>query len=491
MNVRSTSLITLSGGMLLSVFSLTGCMVGPKYKVPSAPAPPAYKEASPDAFKETADWHIAAPNDAVIRGAWWTVFNDAELNKLEPQVETANQTLKAADANLRAARANIRVQNADRYPTIGVSPLVQGERESANQPYFNSAIANNGEANLVVPLQVNYEVDLWGRIRRNIAAAKEESQATAADRQNVLLSLQSELALDYFELRSSDAEQKLLDDTVVQYQEALRVTSNRFSGGIAPKSDVTQAQTQLQAAKVQAADVAVQRAQFEHAIAILIGQPPASLTIPAAPISVELMPPVIPPGLPSQLLERRPDIAAAERRIAAANEQIGIARAAYFPTLSLSGLAGYQSTSITSLFTPSSFVYGLGPTLGETFFDGGRRRGVSEEAVAGYEQNAANYRQSVLTAYQQVEDNLVALRVLSDEARQQRQATASAVESERIFNNRYVGGVDTYLQVITAQTTALNNERNDIDILRRRMDATVLLIKVLGGGWDRTQLPAQ
>jgi NodT family efflux transporter outer membrane factor (OMF) lipoprotein len=491
MNVRSTSLFALSGSMLLSVFSLTGCMVGPKYKVPSAPAPPAYKEASPDSFKETADWHIAAPNDAVIRGAWWTVFNDAELNKLEPQVETANQTLKAADANLRAARANIRVQNADRYPTIGVSPLVQGERESANQPYFNSTIANNGEANLVVPLQVNYEVDLWGRIRRNIAAAKEESQATAADRQNVLLSLQSELALDYFELRSSDAEQKLLDDTVVQYQEALRVTSNRFSGGIAPKSDVTQAQTQLQAAKVQAADVAVQRAQFEHAIAILIGQPPASLTIPAAPISVELMPPVIPPGLPSQLLERRPDIAAAERRIAAANEQIGIARAAYFPTLSLSGLAGYQSTSITSLFTPSSFVYGLGPTLGETFFDGGRRRGVSEEAVAGYEQNAANYRQSVLTAYQQVEDNLVALRVLSDEAQQQRQATASAVESERIFNNRYVGGVDTYLQVITAQTTALNNERNDIDILRRRMDATVLLIKVLGGGWDRTQLPPQ
>jgi NodT family efflux transporter outer membrane factor (OMF) lipoprotein len=491
MNVRSTSFFTLSGSMLLSVFSLTGCMVGPKYKVPAAPAPPAYKEASPDAYKETADWHHAAPNDAALRGAWWTVFNDAELNTLEPQVETANQTLKAADANLRAARANIRVQNANRYPTIGVSPSVQGERESANQPYFNSAIANNGEANLVVPLQVNYEVDLWGRIRRNIAAAKEESQATAADRQNVLLSLQTELALDYFELRSADAEQKLLDDTVLQYQEALRVTSNRFNGGIAPKSDVTQAQTQLQAAKVQAADVAVQRAQFEHAIAILIGQPPASLTIPAAPISVELMPPVIPPGLPSQLLERRPDIAAAERRIAAANEQIGIARAAYFPTLSLSGLAGYQSTSITSLFTPSSFVYGLGPTLGETFFDGGRRRGVSEEAVASYEQNAANYRQSVLTAYQQVEDNLVALRVLADEAQQQRQATASAVESERIFNNRYVGGVDTYLQVITAQTTALNNERNDIDILRRRMDATVLLIKVLGGGWDRTQLPAQ
>jgi len=476
MNLRSASLFTLSGSVLLSMFSLTGCMVGPKYKVPTAPAPPAYKEASPDAYKETADWHVATPADAAIRGAWWTIFNDPELNILEPQVETANQTLKAADANLRAARANIRVQNADRYPTLGTTPTVQGMRESPNQPYpFNSSEATDGNANLILPLQVNYEVDLWGRIRRNIAAAKEESQATAADRQNVLLSLQAEVAFDYFELRASDAEQKLLNDTVVQYQEALRVTSNRFNGGIAPKSDVTQAQTQLQAAKVQAADVAVQRAQFEHAIAILIGQPPASLNLPPAPVPVDLMPPVIPPGLPSQLLERRPDIAAAERRIAAANEQIGIARAAYFPTLSLGGQAGLQSASIASLFRPSR----------------GRRHGLSEEAIAGYEQNAANYRQSVLTAYQQVEDNLVALRVLTDEAQQQRQATASAQESERIFNNRYVGGVDTYLQVITAQTTALNNERNDIDILRRRMDATVLLIKVLGGGWDRTQLPPQ
>ena len=492
MNLRSASLFTLSGSVLLSMFSLTGCMVGPKYKVPTAPAPPAYKEASPDAYKETADWHVATPADAAVRGAWWTIFNDDELNILEPQVDTANQTLKAADANLRAARANIRVQNADRYPTLGTSPTALGMRESSNQPYpFNSTEQTNGSANLILPLQVSYEVDLWGRVRRNIAAAKEESQATAADRQNVLLSLQSEVAFDYFELRASDAEQKLFNDTVVQYQEALRVTSNRFNGGIAPKSDVTQAETQLQAAKVQAADVAVQRAQFEHAIAILIGQPPASLNLPPDPIPVMLMPPVVPPGLPSQLLERRPDIAAAERRIAAANEQIGIARAAYFPSLSLGGQGGVQSSSIASLFTPGSIIYSLGPTVGETFFDGGRRHGLSEEAIAGYEQNAANYRQSVLTAYQQVEDNLVALRVLSDEAQQQRQATASAVESERIFNNRYVGGVDTYLQVITAQTTALNNERNDIDILRRRMDATVLLIKVLGGGWDRTQLPPQ
>jgi NodT family efflux transporter outer membrane factor (OMF) lipoprotein len=242
---------------------------------------------------------------------------------------------------------------------------------------------------------------------------------------------------------------------------------------------------------VQAEDVAIARAQYEHAIAILIGKPPASFSLPPDPLPLSVSPPTIPPGLPSQLLERRPDIAAAERRTASANEQIGIARAAYFPSLSIGATAGQESTSITSLFEKSSFIYALGPTIGETFFDGGRRRGISEEALANYDSTTANYRQTVLTAYQQVEDNLVALRVLSHEQEQQRQATASAVESERIFNNRYVGGVDTYLQVITAQTSALQNQRNDIDILRRRMDATVLLVKVLGGGWDRTQLPPQ
>ncbi len=471
---------------LLATAALTGCMVGPRYKAPTAPTPPAFKEA-PDAFKETADWHVATPADEIPRGAWWTVFHDSGLDVLEPQVETANQDLKAADANLRAARASIRVRNASRFPTVGASPSIGGERLSANRPYFNAANANNGVADLSLPLQLNYEVDLWGRIRRNIAAAREEAQATAADRQNVLLSLQAELAFDYFQLRAADAEQKLLNDTVAQYENALRVTNNRFTGGIAPKSDVTQAQTQLQAARVQASDVASQRAQFEHAIATLIGQPPSALSLPPSPL--DLTPPTIPPGLPATLLERRPDIAAEERRTAVANEQIGIARAAYFPSLVLSGAAGFESTSLVNLFNPSSFVYALGPALGQTFFDGGRRRGLSDQALAGYDRTVANYRQTVLTAYQQVEDSLVSLRVLSQEAEQQRQATAAARESQRIFNNRYVGGVDTYLQVITAQTTALNNQRNDIDILRRRMDSTVLLIKALGGGWDRTQLP--
>jgi NodT family efflux transporter outer membrane factor (OMF) lipoprotein len=467
----------------LSPLLLTGCLVGPKYVAPTAPAPPA--------FKETPDWHIAHPNDALPRGDWWTLFHDEGLNSLEPQVATANQTLKAADANLRAARAAVAIQRSRRFPTIGAAPSVTGERDSANRPFFNPAATNNGEADLLLPLELSYEVDLWGAVRRSIAAAREESQATAADRQSILLSLQAELAIDYFEVRAADAQQKLLNDTVAQYQEAVRITNNRFTGGVAGKSDLTQAVTQLQDVKVQAADVAIRRAQYEHAIAALTGQAASSFTLASAPLPIETAPPVIPTGLPSELLERRPDIAAAERRTAEANQKIGIARAAYFPAVNISASAGLESAVASTLFNGSSFVYALGPTLSQTFFDGGRRHGLSEQAYAGYDRTTADYRQTVLTAYQQVEDSLVALRVLSDEAEQQRQATASARESERIFNNRYVGGVDTYLQVITAQTTALNNERNDIDILRRRMDASVLLIKALGGGWDRTQLPRQ
>ncbi len=479
----------ISATALSLALLLSGCMVGPKYKQPAVPTAPTFKEA--DAFKDAPGWNVAKPEDAIPRGTWWILFNDSGLNTLEPQIATANQTLKAADANLRAARAAIRIQNANRYPTLGVSPFLGGERYSAQRPYFSAASTNNGDADLLLPLQLNYEIDLWGTVRRNITAATEESQATAADRQTILLSLQAELALDYFELRAADAQQKLFNDTVSQYEEAVRITNNRYVGGIAGKSDLTQAETQLQDVKVQAADVAIARAQYEHAIAILIGQPPSSFTLPPTPLVLAAPPPAIPPGLPSALLERRPDIAAAERRTAAANERIGIARAAYFPSLNLSAATGFESTAISSLFDKSSFIYALGPTLGETFFDGGRRRGLSQQALAGYDSTTATYRQTVLTAYQQVEDNLVALHVLADEAEQQRQATAAAEESKRIFNNRYVGGVDTYLQVITAQTTALNNERNDIDILRRRMDASVLLIKTLGGGWDRTQLPSQ
>jgi NodT family efflux transporter outer membrane factor (OMF) lipoprotein len=293
--------------------------------------------------------------------------------------------------------------------------------------------------------------------------------------------------VDYFEARSADAQEKLLNDTVHDYEEAYRITNNRFEGGVSGKSDVDQAKTQLEAAKVEARDIRLRRAQYEHAIAVLMGEPPASFTLPSSPLHAR--PPAIPAGLPSQLLERRPDIAAAERRVAEANDRVGIARAAFFPTLSLGAVAGFEGTSMINLFDASSYMWAIGSTLSQTIFDAGRRRAVSEGAGASYDESIANYRQTTLTAFEQVEDNLTALRVLQEESAHQQQATQAAQSAEQIFNNRYVGGIDTYLEVVTAQTTALTNERNDIDIMRRQMDASVLLIKALGGGWDVSKLP--
>jgi NodT family efflux transporter outer membrane factor (OMF) lipoprotein len=463
-------------------------MVGPKYVKPSVPMAPGYKEASPDAYKENSDWQMAQPADAVARGEWWKIFGDAELNTLEPQVAANNQDLKAADARFREARALIRFNRASLYPTVGVAPFAGGVRESSNRPYFNASNSKgNGVGDIQLPVDLNYEIDVWGRVRRTVSAAREEAQASAGDRQTVLLSLQAELAFDYFEARSADAQEKLLNDTVKYYEEAYRITNNRFEGGVAPKSDVDQAKTQLEAAKVQARDITLRRAQFEHAIAVLLGVPPASFTLNDTPLDAR--PPIIPPGLPSELLERRPDIAAAERRVAEANDRIGIARAAFYPTIFLNGTVGVEATSFANLFNPASLVWSLGPTLSQTVFDAGRRASVSEQANARYDETVADYRQTTLTAFQQVEDNLIALRVLQQEAENQRQATLAAQSAEQIFNNRYVGGLDTYLQVVTAQTTALNNERNDIDIMRRQMDASVLLIKALGGGWNVTDLP--
>ena len=454
---------------------------------PAVPLAPATSPIPIDRYKEAdPNWKPANPADAQLKGDWWTVFHDPTLTALEVQVPKTNQSLRVAEANYRSALASVRVARADLFPTVGVAPFVGGERYSAARPYFNTALANGGVADIQLPLTISYEFDLWGRVRRNIAASKEEVQASSADLANVLLSLETELAVDYFEIRSADAEQKLLNDTVAQYREALRVTTNRFEGGVTSKADVSQAETQLQTALVQASDIAIRRAQYEHAVAVLTGQQPAAFSLAIAP--GDLTPPGIPVGIPSELLERRPDIAAAERRINEANERIGIARAAFFPTLALSAAVGLEGTSVASFLNGSSVTYALGPTLGQTLYDAGRRAGVSEQAYAGFDQTAANYRQTALTAFQQVEDNLVLLKVLAQEAEQQRAATAAAQEAQQIFSNRYVGGVDTYLQVITAQTTALANERNDIDITRRRMDASVLLIKALGGGWTSAQL---
>jgi NodT family efflux transporter outer membrane factor (OMF) lipoprotein len=457
---------------------LSGCMVGPKYKVPDVPLSTAYKE--------TKGWKPAHPSDQVLRGPWWEIFGDPQLNALEEQVPGGNQNLKGLEARFREARAAIRVNRASEFPTISTAPSIASIRDSANRPYLPSGAARP-TGDFVLPFDLSYELDFWGRVRRTVASAREFAQASAADLETAKLSLQAELAFDYFELRSADAQKQILDNTVESYGEALRLTQNRYHGGAAPKSDVAQAETQLETAQVQDTDIGVQRSQYEHAISILIGKPPARFSLQAA-VSPR-RPPDIPVGVPADLLERRPDIAAAERRVAAASEQIGIARAAFFPTVMLSAAVGLEGTSILDWLNWPSRLWAVGPSAALTLFDAGRRRATSDAAVAGFDAAAADYRESALAAFQQVEDNLAALRILEAEAGQQHHAVVSAHESLQLFTNRYKGGVDTYLQVVTSQTTALTNERNETDIQRRRMDATVLLIKALGGGWNVSSLP--
>ncbi|ADV84995.1 efflux transporter outer membrane subunit [Terriglobus saanensis] len=472
----------------VSLLLLAGCKVGPNYKTPNAILAPAFKEAPPTTFAE--GWKTGQPSDTALKGDWWTLFNDAQLNALEPQVDTANQDLKSAEANFRAARAQIGYSRSFEAPTISTAPSTSAVRYSANQPYFNPTLANNGTGNLSVPVDLNYEIDLWGRVRRGVTQARANAQRADADLENARLSLHAELAMDYFNLRGADAQKQLLDNTIKVYQDALKLTQDRYDGGVAPMSDVAQARTQLDQAMVQRTDVDIERAQNEHAIAVLIGQAPAALTIPPTALDMAGQTlPAIPGILPATLLERRPDIASQERNMAAANEQIGIAQAAYYPTLSLSAAAGFTGTSALNWFTWPSRFWAVGPQLSQTIFDAGRRRSVKALSVAQYDETVANYRQTTLTAFQQVEDDLAVLRVLENEARQQRATTVSAEQSQSLFETRYEGGVDTYLQVVTWQTAALNNQRNEIDILQRRLNASVLLIKALGGGWDRKSLP--
>src|ERR1700691_1698935 len=486
---RRVAILLIVAGLGLA---LSGCGVAPDYVRPAAPLAPAFKEPLPENFKSEDGWKAAQPSDAQLKGDWWTLFDDSQLNTLEAQIDPANQTLKEAEANFRAARAAVRFNRASEAPTIGVAPRVGAIRDSNHQPYLNISGTNNGEGNFILPFDLDYEIDLWGRIHRTVAQAREEAQASDADLETSRLSLHAELAFDYFDLRSADAQSKLLRDTVKAFQSALQLTEDRYNGGASPLSDVTQARTQLQVAQVQATDVDIQRAMYEHAIAVLIGKPPAVFTLAPDPITVAAPTiPAIPGVLPSQLLERRPDIASYERSMAAANEQIGIADAAYYPTLSLSAVAGFAGTSAINWFSWPSRFFAVGPTLTETLFDHGRRRATSDIAIAQYDGTVAAYRQTTLTAFQQVEDNLNALHNLEIEARQQHDATASAQQSLDLFNTRYEDGVDSYLQVITWQTALLQNQRNDIEIMQRRFEASVLLVKALGGGWDVSKLPQQ
>lgn len=466
---------------------LAGCTVGPDYKTPSVPMADRFKEATPADYQTAGPWRPAQPNDAAARGKWWEVFGDPELDKLEDTLTEANQNLKISEARFRQARTMVNYQQAALFPTISGGPSVQSLKDPLHVPYFT--IPNpNPTGDLQLPFDMSYEVDLWGSIRRAVAAARDEAQASAGDLAAVALSLHAELALDYIELRSADAQQRILDDTVKAYTDALRLTQNRLEGGFSPESDVEQAQTQLFTARAQATDIGVLRAQYEHAIAVLIGQPPSSFTLPPAPLT--LQPPHTPAGVPSELLQRRPDIAAAERRVAEANEQIGIAQAAFYPSLQLSGSAGYAGTSWANWLTWPSLFWAVGTSLTQPLFDGGRIRAQSDSTRADYDGKVASYRQTALTAFQEVDDNLSALRILNAEAEQQRLAVESANRSLRTFTNLYVGGQDAYLEVIIAQTVALTNQRSDVDIERRRMEADIRLVKALGGGWDAAQLPA-
>lgn len=467
-----------------SLIFLSACTVGPKYVKPAVPTAPSFGEQPPAAFENTPGWTAATPADSQIRGDWWQLFNDAQLSQLEAQVAPANQTLKEAEANFRRARAAIQYNRSFRYPTVGTQPTYSNNRISGVVSY---GVQGAQYDQFTLPISVSYDLDLWGRIRRAVNAAKEQYQASAADVENVKLELETDLAVDYFELRSLDLQKQILDNTVNAYTRALQLTQNRYQGGVASKVEVAQAQTQLEQAQAQDMDLESARAGYEHAIAVLTGQVPEGFHIAVDPLHAT--PPAVPVGVPSLLLERRPDIAIAERNMAAANEQIGIARAAYYPDLQISATGGLQAGSIVNWFTWPARFWAVGPALTQTLYDAGRRHAQVEDAEAAYDVNVADYRQTALTAFQEVEDNLATLRVLEGEQAKQHEATLAAENSLQLSLNRYKGGLVTYLEVITAQSIALVNERTEADILRRRMDATVLLIRAVGGGWDTSKLP--
>lgn len=470
----------------LCVAALTGCVVGPNYHQPSIPPPPAaFKELLPPNLPN-GNWKQAQPSDAQLKGKWWELYNDPELNALEEKIEVSNQTLKAAMEQYFEAREEIRVARANYFPTLGAGPSVSRTRESYNQPNTVRGTTDYQYNTFALEGQASWEPDLWGEVRRTVEEARANAQASAADLANVALSLHAELAIDYFEMRGLDSQQLLLNNTVKADADYLRLTQVRFKGGVATDVDVAQAETQLETVKAQAIDVGVARAQYEHAIATLTGQPASTFSLGPAPLTLAL--PVIPAGVPSELLERRPDIAGAERRADAANAQIGIAISAYYPNVQLGGAGGFESANPGTWIQGPSALWSLGGSAIETLFDAGRRHAITAQARDAYEAQAANYRESVLNAFQEVEDNLAALRILNNEAETQTAAVEAARRSLQISTNRYKGGVTTYLEVLTAQTAQLADERTQNDIATRRFAASVQLIEALGGGWDRTQL---
>jgi len=469
----------LEAVLAMAVLLSSGCTVGPRYHPPVVQAPPAYKEVG--------DWKPAQPSDQNLGGTWWTIFRDPQLDALEQQITVGNQNLKAAEAQYRQARAALRYYRADYYPTVTAGPSATRTRTSANRPPPTSIFNGITYNDFVLPFAFSYQADVWGRVRRNVESYREQAQASAADLATVKLSMHADLAIDYFQARSLDAQEQLLNSTVTQYEQALELTQTRFEGGIASEVEVEQAKTQLQTTRAAAIDVGVLRAQYEHAVAILIGKPPAEFSLPPLPLTAP--PPHLPISVPSELLERRPDIAAAERRVASANAQIGVAKSAYYPLVNLGASGGFESSSITSLLNGPSGLWSIGLSAVGTVFDVGRRRALTDQARAAYDFQVAAYRENVLSAFQQVEDNLAAVRILENEAKVQDEAVVAAQHSLDLSITRYKGGVTSYLEVITAQSAALADEVTAVNILGRRMASTVLLIQALGGGWERSSLP--
>ena len=461
---------------LAIVVMLAGCAVGPDYRRPDAEVTPAYKEAG--------EWNVAQPRDALDRGRWWDVFGDRQLDALVERVEVSNQNVRVLEARFRQAQALVTSSRSAYFPTLEADVSLTRSRSPTG--VIGGTTAGRVITNRSASLNSAWEADLWGRLRRTVEAVEANAQASAADLAAARLSVQAELAANYFQLRALDAQRQLLDDTVAAFGKSLELTRNRYAAGVAAKVDVVQGETQLKSTQAQAIDLGVQRAQLEHAIAVLIGRPPAGLSIAPLPLSATL--PRIPPGLPSELLERRPDIAAGERRVAAANAQIGAAKAAYFPSLTLSASYGSRSADAAQWLTAPARFWSIGPALAQSIFDAGLRRAQTEQAIAAYDATVAEYRQAVLAGFQEVEDNLAALRILEEEAKVQEDAVRAARESVELTLNQYKAGTVSYINVVTVQTTQLNNERAAVGILGRRLVAAVGLVKALGGGWSASEL---
>jgi NodT family efflux transporter outer membrane factor (OMF) lipoprotein len=495
-----TNRIYAATSLSVALLLVSGCRVGPKYQVPpaTATAPPASYKESPTQFPESDSWKVAQPQDAMLRGKWWEIYNDPELNALEDRLNIDNQTIKQAFENFMEARTLIAQARSQLYPTLSTAPSFQRSRSSANLRNITTGTSSSGNAGTVtvtgqqstiesLPLDVSWEPDLWGKVRNTIREEQYAAQMSAADLENERLTEQASLAAFYFEIRGQDALQDLYDRTVDADKKALDLTQSLYDSGIDDQISVVEAKNTLQNAQSTAINLGVARAQFEHAIAVLVGTNPSSFSIPVKPLNA--IPPPIPVGVPSQLLERRPDIAASERNMASANAQIGVAEAAFYPNLTLSAQGGFESSALSTLFNWPSRFWSIGATASETIFDAGLRRATVNQFIATYNADVANYRQTVLTAFQQVEDSLASVRILSQQIRQQQLAEQSAQQFVDLEMKRYESGIDPYINVVTAQTTLLSDQQTLATLHTQEMTASVQLIEALGGGWDTSQLP--